>query len=307
VTDMFLSAAPSLDEENVQIYDEVLNLLVNRSDQPAIVKVSRRMAPVANAPRQLVRRLANDTNIDVAGPVLARSPRLTTEDLREIAVSRGNAHLLAISGRNDLVEPVTDVLVTRGDRDVARAVANNQAAKLSAQGVERLLERAEEDETVGQRVRARGDIPQDILNSAIAKVAARTAERSRKANAAQKLMLDLKQSGGLDDARIVALAAEKKYDEVVAALALLSGLKFDAVENMMYPQRIGGVVVVCKATGLVLTTLIAILRLSMARNGLTETEMKQAHREYLSVSRGAADRIIRFWHVRQTVDATKPD
>jgi uncharacterized protein (DUF2336 family) len=174
---MFLSAAPSLDEENVQIYDEVLNLLVNRSDQPAIVKVSRRMAPVANAPRQLVRRLANDTNIDVAGPVLACSPRLTTEDLREIAVSRGNAHLLAISGRNDLVEPVTDVLVTRGDRDVARAVADNQAAKLSAQGVERLLERAEEDETVGQRVRARRDIPQDILNSALAKVAARTAER----------------------------------------------------------------------------------------------------------------------------------
>jgi len=135
---------------------------------------------------------------------------------------QGNAHLLAISGRSGLAEALTDILVTRGDQDVARAVAHNKTARLSSQGIEKLLERAAADESIARSVRARGDIPLDILKSAFASVAARAAEKSQKASSAQRAMLELNQSGRLDEAQIVDFANNDKYDEVVAALALLS-------------------------------------------------------------------------------------
>ena len=85
-----------------------------------------------------MRRLAKDDDIAVAGPVLAQSPRLAEADLVDIARTKSQAHLLAISGRAGIGEAVTDVLVRRGDREVVRSVADNQPAQLSE---ERLLRR----------------------------------------------------------------------------------------------------------------------------------------------------------------------
>lgn len=303
VADMFLCDPRNLDRERIELFDEVLGLLINGSDRPEIAALSRRMAPVENAPPRLIKKLARDTDIDVAAPVLTQSPCLTTDDLCEIAGSRGNSHLLAISGRSGLQEPVTDILVTRGDQDVARTVAHNDTARLSAAGVERLLERAETDEALGRRVRERGDIPPELVQSALSKIAERAAERSRRIAAAQHAILGLKRSGVLDGARVMELAKEDKYEEVVAAVAVLSDVKYELIENMMHPQRIGGIVLVCKSIGLVWAVVHAVLQLAVRRNGLTETELKQAHREFLGVSRSAADRVIRFWRVRQSVAA----
>ncbi|HJU04324.1 MAG TPA: DUF2336 domain-containing protein, partial [Nitrospiraceae bacterium] len=249
VADMFLSVAPTLDDEKVELYDEVLNLLVNTAEQREIATVSQRIAALDNAPRQLVKRFASDDDIEIASPVLAQSPRLTTDDLCEIARSKGNGHMLAMSSRVGLAEPVTDILATRGDHDVARALANNHTAKLSASGIERLLEKGD-GIAIGQSLGARGDIPPAILQAARERVSAKAAARSRRAAAAQRLMSDLKQSGGLDEGRILGFANVQKYEEVIASLALLSNLEFAAVENMMHPHRIGGIVLVCKSAGL---------------------------------------------------------
>ncbi len=70
-----------------------------------------------------MRRLATDNEISVAGPVLRQSSRLNDADLIGIARTKSQAHLLAIAGRTGIAEPVTDVLVKRGDREVARNLA----------------------------------------------------------------------------------------------------------------------------------------------------------------------------------------
>ena len=77
---------------------------------------------------KLVRRLAKDDDIAVAGPVLTQSPRLPETDLVEIAKTKSQAHLLAISGRTGIAEAVTDVLVRRGDRR-GRAQRRRQSAR----------------------------------------------------------------------------------------------------------------------------------------------------------------------------------
>jgi uncharacterized protein (DUF2336 family) len=84
-----------------------------------------------------VSRRRDDEHIEVAGPVLVRSARLADDDLIRIAERRSQQHLLAILGRASLGEAVTDVLVRRGDRDVAHAPAGNAGARFSEHGSRR--------------------------------------------------------------------------------------------------------------------------------------------------------------------------
>src|SRR5690606_914889 len=116
----------------------------------------------------------NDDNISVAGPVIVRSPRLAAPDLISIASTKGQAHLSAIAAREGIGESITDVLVRRGDPDVARKVADNQSARISDGGFTTLVERAEEDGVLAQKVGMRPDIPprlfRDLLMRATAVV-----------------------------------------------------------------------------------------------------------------------------------------
>ena len=137
VTDLFLSSAPQLDEGRIDVFDNVFESLLGESDLECVVDLSQRMAPIGNAPPRLIRRLATDDRIAVAAPVLTQSQRLSTDDLHKIALEKGNDHLLAISERPGLTEPVTDALIQRGGRDVARNVAKNTSARLSRAGLER--------------------------------------------------------------------------------------------------------------------------------------------------------------------------
>ena len=55
------------------------------------------LAPVTNAPVNVLRTLAKDDDIAVAGPVLKLAPRLAEADLVDVANTKGQAHLHAIS------------------------------------------------------------------------------------------------------------------------------------------------------------------------------------------------------------------
>src|ERR1700687_3787498 len=131
VTDLFLSDADRLNEAQVGVFDDVLCHLIKRIETKAVAELSARLAPVDNAPIEAIRRLARDDEITVAGSVLTQSARLTTHDLVEIAQTKGQAHLLAISGRAQLEEAVTDQLLRRGDVDVTHVLAGNAGARFS--------------------------------------------------------------------------------------------------------------------------------------------------------------------------------
>ena len=85
VTDLFLSSAAGLSNEQIELFDEVLERLVRTIEIRALADVSARMAlaeisaqlaPIAQAPPSVVRRLACNEEIAIAGPVLTESARL---------------------------------------------------------------------------------------------------------------------------------------------------------------------------------------------------------------------------------------
>src|SRR6202000_3017520 len=97
--------------------------------------------------------------INVAGPVLTASKRLTTSDLTEIAQVRGQAHLVAISRRESLETEVTDILVERGNREVLQTLATNSGAQFSDRGYDVIVEKADGDDLLSEALVSRRDIP----------------------------------------------------------------------------------------------------------------------------------------------------
>ena len=120
VTDLFLHDGDRLSDDQVKVFDDVLCLLIARVETRAKAELSRRLAPLDYAPFEVIQHLAWDDEIEVAGSVLANSSRLGTDVLVEIASSKGQDHLLAISGRAELPAAVTDVIVDRGEGQVIR-------------------------------------------------------------------------------------------------------------------------------------------------------------------------------------------
>ncbi len=99
ITSLFVAGASKYTEEHIGLFDDVLCQLVAEIETKARAELSRRMAQIANAPMELVRQLAHDNDISVAGPILKQSTRLAETDLVDIAETKGQAHLHAISGR----------------------------------------------------------------------------------------------------------------------------------------------------------------------------------------------------------------
>jgi uncharacterized protein (DUF2336 family) len=159
MTSLFTDEATRLDETQVAAFDEVILRLSKDIEVRARAELSDRLADVANAPRQTVRRLAFDEAVEVAGPVLERSSRISETDLVQIATERSQGHLMSLSRRASLSERVTDMIVVRGDEAVVRTVAGNGGARFSSGGFSMLTERAREDGALQDTLQKRRDVP----------------------------------------------------------------------------------------------------------------------------------------------------
>jgi uncharacterized protein (DUF2336 family) len=159
ITDLFVGNAHRFTEEQVDLFDEVIGRLTMAIEAKARAKLSNRLADIHNAPPVVVRMLAFDDDIEVARAVLVNSERLNESDLVANAKSKSQQHLAAIAERKSLSEAVTDVLVTRGDQEVARSVAKNAGARFSDAGFRMLVKRSVADDTLALQVGARRDVP----------------------------------------------------------------------------------------------------------------------------------------------------
>ena len=125
ITDLFVVDADRLNDQQIDVFDDVLSHLIKRIEGRALAELSQRLAPVNNAPLEVVRQLARDDDIAVAAPILTQSRRLSDHDLVDIANTKAQGHLLAIAARSQIAPPVTDALLNRGDHQVFHKLAEN--------------------------------------------------------------------------------------------------------------------------------------------------------------------------------------
>jgi uncharacterized protein (DUF2336 family) len=337
LTDLFLSSAASFNSEQVELFDGVLERLIKTieiravadvSARVALAEMSMRLAPVAKAPPSAIRRLARNDEIAVAGPVLTESARLSAEDLVAIAATRGEAHLLAISGRWWLQEVVTDALLARHYPSVSRRIISNPGARVSAAGFAIVVAQAESDPELAIETGIRVDLPSDLrhqllrqateavrsrllsrapphlfeeIRSAIAAVSAgvdREMSRVHDFATAKRLVAQLIDKGQLNEAALLRVARQRKYEETVAVLAELSQSTIEVVRPLMQSLRDDGVLVPCKAAGLGWETVHAVLESRFATGSMAPIELAKAKREFAGLTTENACRLLRFWQVR---------
>ncbi len=328
VTTLFLDGASTYKDEHVDLFDRVIGLLIEEIETKARAELSIHLAPVSNAPAKVLRTLAYDDDIAVAGPVLKLAPRLAEADLVEVAKNKGQSHLHAISARRVLGEAVTDVLVGRGDHVVVRRVAENRNARISAAGFSCLVKRAADDCVLAETVGLRPDIPapmfRDLLirattvvherllassppqrkaeiESVLSKVAkdvgARIAPRDYRA--AQRIVLGLNRAGRMDEAALAAFCGDGKYEESVVALAALAKVPINVVDRLMAGERRDPVLILCKAAGLGWPTVQSIFVLHPDGKAAAGQGLEVAFANYARLSAATARRVSRFWQLKQ--------
>jgi uncharacterized protein (DUF2336 family) len=327
VTDLFLGNAEQYNHEQVDLFGDVLNLLIEQVEKQVLPELSRRLAPVEVAPRAVVQKLARHDDVAVAAPVLSQSPLLSDHDLIEIAEKQGQEHLSAISERKRIAAAVTDILVERGDTSLLRKLTQNDGASFSQAGFGVLTRRAETDEQLTETLALRADLPPQLLEQLMTqateavrnRLAARLtpsdqeilkrilpliSERTLRAAApvrdfrlAETIVDKLQESSELNEAAVADFAHKRRYEEMTVGLARMCSAPITLLDRLMQNPRYDGILVACKSSGLHWPTFKAILASRFSVQPTT-AEFERARSDFLKLSAATAQRMFRFWLVR---------
>ncbi len=328
VTDLFINGAQHYSEDQIGVFDDVMARLVTLIEAKARAKLAHRLAPIANAPSNVIYLLAFDDDIEVARPVLTQSERLGERELLATAAQKSQQHLFAISQRKSLSEAVTDVLVERGDRDVVCSVVKNSGARFSDAGFDALVRRSTDDDALATDVGMRRDIPRQhfllLLDKASSTVRARlTAENlhgtssidgvlaevvgdirddTRKASpdfaAAQAFVEQQNRIRRIGETEIYQYARERKFEETAIALSILCDTPIDVVERALLDPGAEIVLILAKVAGLSATTTKAILLLRAADRGMSTEDLEQALSSFARLHADTAKRVLSFFRTR---------
>jgi hypothetical protein len=329
VTDLFLNDGDRLSDDQVQVFDDVLCLLIARVETRAKAELSRRLAPIDYAPFEVIQHLAWDDEIEVAGTVLAQSSRLGTQTLVEIASRKGQDHLLAISGRPDLPSAVTDVIVDRGEGRVIRKLANNASANFSEEGYSAIVARAENDDELIEILGLRVDLPAKFLRDLLRRakeavrdrllaiappsireeirqilnvIAGEAPARKRSYGVAEELVKLMKGLNELDDAAVYGFAEAGKFDEVTVSLAVLNDMPLDMMGRLMEGPRNDLILIPCRSAKLNWPTVESILRNRPIDYPIDEPTLEIAQRDFKKLSMETAQRTVRFWQLHNRIE-----
>jgi uncharacterized protein (DUF2336 family) len=331
VTNLLLNEGERLNGDQIKVFDDVLCLLIARIETRARAELSTRLAPLDYAPPRIIEQLARDDAIAVAGSVLTKSSRLSTEVLVEIASTKSQDHLLAISGRADLPEAVTDVIVDRGQRTVIRKLAGNASARFSDAGYSGMVAHADADDELVEILGLRINFPlkflRDLLRRAtdavrarlmaiapprlqeeikrvlqtIASAAEEEVSPARDFSRAEALVKLLKDRNELDDTAIIKFAETGKFDEVAASLAILNSVPTDMMARLLEGPRSDLILIPCKSAGLGWAAVEPILRHRPLQRPISEQTLKLALSDYGRLSADTALRTVHFWQVHSKV------
>ncbi|EIG57457.1 DUF2336 domain-containing protein [Bradyrhizobium sp. WSM1253] len=327
VTDLFVGNALDYSDDHVRVFDDVFQCLIEQIETSARALLAERLASIAAAPPKIIRTLALDEVIEVSGPVLSKSERLDEATLIEIARTRGQAHLKAISLRRVLSEALSDVLVTRGDEDVVQSTVNNPGAQLSEGSLADLVTRAERDDDLASSIGLRADLPRhhylklvakaslavrrkleaahpelaDDVSSVVQEAAQRirAASMTRQTERARALVKSLHEDGRLTELQVATFAEQGKFDETNAGLAALAGVAVETAETMMIESRVEGVMILAKVAAMQWSSVRAIIALREKLAGGSQTDMVTLRDAYEALRSSTAQQVLRFHRMQQ--------
>jgi uncharacterized protein (DUF2336 family) len=332
-TDMLI--AGTYTEDEIWTFGEVIGILTSEIEVAARTQLAKRLARIDNAPINVVKKLAFDDSIDVAGPVLRYSERLDAKTLVANIRTKSQSHLLAISMRNSIAVPVTDELVTRGNREVVNAVATNKGARLSNFGFLHLIKRSEGDSILAEHLGQRKDIPRHLFQQLIAKASddvkkklakerpdiadeirssvtdltgalhAKFGPASKDYFTAKRVLANQQRRGELTESSILEYARAHKVEEATVGLALLCSLPVEVVERALIENSGEIMLILTKALDFSWETAMALLFVHAKDHRISARNLDSMKDEFERLDAKTARNVLEFYQSRKNAAAAE--
>lgn len=328
VVQLYSLTTDRVNPELLAVYDDVLVRLADLVEEEALAFVAEKLAPLAQAPRGMVRKLAHEP-IQVARPVLEQSPLLSDDDLTQIVEEKGFDHMDAIASRAKLSSQVAAALVEHGNNPVKVKLARNEGAEFSDASYVTLVKDSRENEKLQDSLASREDLPESVVKALVdvASAAVRAklmrhgrsevAERLNEAAglAAERLSneqwlshydFDLAhrtvsmalRKQPVSEASVFAQARAGKFPEAVVMFALCAGVALEEAKHWTVRADPKPFLIVCKAMGFSSDTISAFLRLGPWLRRLDRTQREDAMQAYDAMDRSMAEQIFSEWKKR---------
>jgi uncharacterized protein (DUF2336 family) len=330
VTDLFLAQAPSkLDPGQIALFDDVMGRITSEMEEVVRAELSEKLAPSAVAPPQVLRDLAGDSAA-VAAPILRTSTALSEAELVELARTKGQAHLRAISQRAEVPIAVSDAIIERADDATLGVLLRNEGAELSREGSETAVDRAHANPALHEAVVHRRSLPPDLLNEMYFIVEARLREKIMERNAEldpqeleaalasgrkrlaardgavppdyQQAEADVKamaKAGELTPTVLTSLLRRGEKTRFMIALAELADIDFATARRILEQRLVDPLAIICKAADFERALFLTFVVLMLDRDANAMGRAQEYGDLYAKLTREAASRAIRFWRIRR--------
>ena len=331
VTDLFFITEQQQSDSDRGVFGGVMERVAFELEVEARAELAERLSSTRFAPHNIVRRLAED-DIDVARPVIERSKVLTDTDLVDIAYSKGQDHLMAMTKREALSAAVTDVIVQRGNDEVLTSVAGNDGAKFSPKSFQTLAIKATDSSDLRSQLVDRDDVPNEIVEAIKKNVAEKlkkefSGEYSeissseidhvvelqsenvdfsslKSDNRMGELTIDVEdlfRKGLLAQEKLLEFSEKGMKSELVHALALKADITPDMAFHTLYEAEVPALAVLCRACHFKRETFASLLQERIKTNNLPGDLVVSALKRYDALNDETAQRIFRFLKVRLSV------
>lgn len=329
VTNLFMEAPESLSAREVAYFGEIMARIVVDVETMVRQHLSEKIATVDNAPRDLIDSLAND-QIEVALPVLVGSEVLKDDELVRIVKKGSQQHMKAISLRASVNEKVTDALVVKGNDTVLETLAGNNGARFSRGGMETIVERAKDNESLNQTLVSRQDMPDDLTKEMFWRVSwamreqildtgedldeaevdalmketeqwFAVQEENRKLNPVEKFIIRKEKLNQLDNGLLIELIRREKVPEFVAGIGRLAKIDPETAEQTVFDPTGEKLAIVCKSLDVNFDVFGEILLLTDFDGARSREDTEYLLGVYRRFTPEVAQRALRFLRTRKVM------
>jgi uncharacterized protein (DUF2336 family) len=332
-TDMLLIGGYTDDE--IWTFGEVIGHLADLIEGAARARLAKRLANSDCAPIKVVKKLAFDGNIEVAGPILQHCEKLDPKTLIKNIRTRGQRHLLAISRRKSIPPAVTDELVTRGNREVLTSVVANDGARFSDFGFLHAIKRSADDSILAESLGLRQDIPRPMFQQLIAKASAEVRQKLRHERPdlageiqlsvievagalqskfgpateqyfrAKKVVTARHQLGELNENLVFEYARDRKIEEATVGLSFLCCLPVPAVERALADPEM--TLILAKASRFKWETAMGLLFIGAKDGRIKASQLDDLKTQFAQLDIKTSQEVLAFYQSHKQAASAELD
>ncbi len=311
-----------LNDREKGLMREILQRLTRDVEMAIRIALAERLAEDTSAPNDLILLLADDT-IEVARPVILRSPLLTDEDMLRLIAASDLGHQEVVAARPHIGESVTAALARSEHETVLVALVRNSTARISSATYEILVDKSRQFVGLQEPITLRQDLPpvlatkmcgwvSDALKIYIARnypvehakldAAMASAEKSltsepatprpTPAESTHRLVEKLFAAGQLKAGFLLRVLHQGQIDLFDLAFAKLLDLPLIAMRQALYERGPKPVALACRAVGIDRCVFSTVFKLSrqarLMKPVLTAADLQMIDGAFATYSKVAA-------------------